>query len=127
MYVKRSELKQLEERIAATRSLMSKNEQLRQRIDSLNKEKEAVKALVEELKIRGNQLSDEVVIVGNDILHHQMATLRLAEKLQKEKKSIKANVKIERKVVLRGKEMSKIERINRYVDAALKVVGTLSP
>lgn len=127
MYVKRSELQQLEERIAATRTLIAANEQLQQRIDSLNKEKEAVKALVEELKERGNKLSDDVTIVGNDIFHHQMETTKSRARLQEEKRTIKDNVKIERKVVRRGKEMSKMERISRYINAGMKLFGTLNP
>ena len=125
--VRVDELSRLDEKIQATQALQKNIITLRQRLDSVLVEKEAVKDLVKQLQEKGNRWSQQVEILGSDIVSQGLALARLENSIKEDQQALKSEGKPEKKVVRRGRQMGRLERITRWVDGLLKTGIAVSP
>lgn len=102
-------------------------EAMQNKLDSLLLQAERIQQLVEQLEQQGNDFSDSVEVFGNQVVKHGLKSDRTRKRMKRERKEIKESVQPEKKVVKRGKEMSKVGRIHRIVDGVMKTILAVLP
>lgn len=126
-WVKKKQHMLLLKRRSEVRTEAAATQALEHELDSLLGRAERIQQLVHELEAMGNGFSDSVEMFGNRVVKHDLKSIRTRQKMKKERKAIKESVEPEKKVVRKGKEMSKGGRIHRIVDGVMKTILAILP